>query len=1399
MQYTQWASLVAGVTVLFLIPVTVVGATQGNPVITRELAGNGNAFRSREAAGPPGVFVGNIPQDGAICWTNTDGGSWSVAANWSPNQVPDATNDVFITNSGSYTVVLDMDATVTNLTLGGDGGAQGLAVNGTTLLLNGVGAVGTNGSLNVGGGTVAGGGSIVIDGALNLSGGKLNGVGPITVNGPFAWSGGSISNSAGVTLNGASSLGGAALSFMELDGLLVNAGTLTWSGSDYNLSLGSAGVLSNQVGGTFTIASDVSMWGNVGAIFGNAGLLRKTGDGGTTVLFAALASSGDVQVQTGTLELPRGGWASGTVEVQSNAVLQFGNDYVLASGSSVTGAGTVLESSGMVSMSGSLNLTGTNDLEGGVLAVNAPGSVAVSNLILTSGVLSGNAPVAVNGSFTWSGGIINNTGGVSLNGASSVGGAGSGLMQLDGLLLNAGPLNWSGSGYNLSLGASSTLTNLAAGTITILTDVSMWGDNGATLGNAGLVVKVNPGETDFLHATLVNSGEVQAQSGVLQLTGGGLTSGAFRVASGATLRFNTDYVLAPGSSLTGEGTIEEAAGTVSMSGTMVLSGTNIISGGILEVDAPGSAALSNLNLLRGVLRGSGPVAVNGPFTWIDGIINNIGGVSLNGASVLGSPETGLMKLTGRVMNAGPLMWSGSGYNLTLGSSGLLTNLAGGTITISGDVSMWGDYGSTLGNAGRLSKAGAGGDTTVYATLVNSGEVQVQSGTLELRGGGWASGVFEVPEQAVLQFGNNYALNPGSSVTGEGTVLEASGTLNVSGNLALSCSNVIDGGVLAVSAPGSIVLTNLSLNSGALSGTGPVLVSGAFNWSGGTIDNSAGVTLSGASSIVGSGSNLVQLGGLLINAGTLTWSGGGQSFQFNSGTLTNLAAGTILLAGDLSIENYGSNSLMGNAGILRKVGGASTAAFSAVAIVNTGTVDVQSGILSLGNSYSLGNGTLNFGISDPTHFGQIAFSGMGELAGALSANLNGGYLPSAGDSFAVITYGTRTGAFSSTNLPPGQVWQVDYGVTNLTLQVLNHRLIIAEIPDQVVDELTPWSITNSATEPDMPAQMLTFSLVSGVPGMAVDPSSGVLTWIPQQTNSPSTNTVCVAVTDSGNPPLSATNAFVVIVREVNVPPILPPVPLQTVSARRLLSVTNTAVEANIHSTNWGYGLINAPAGASIDASGVVTWTPSSDQGPNTNTITVVVTNFNVYDQTNPFLASTNEFSVIVCEPSLASPGNYTADAGKTVSFTAFATDNDSGRKLTYGLGASALASAVIDPGNGRFSWRPPVASAGSSNTFQIIVTDDGSPPLSVSQKVCIVVNPLAPVSLKPLSNSAAWFQVQVDGPAGPDYVVLTADSPDAASSNWTILQTSTPDGTPFTVIDTNVSAFATRFYRVRLGP
>ena len=108
----------------------------------------------------------------------------------------------------------------------------------------------------------------------------------------------------------------------------------------------------------------------------------------------------------------------------------------------------------------------------------------------------------------------------------------------------------------------------------------------------------------------------------------------------------------------------------------------------------------------------------------------------------------------------------------------------------------------------------------------------------------------------------------------------------------------------------------------------------------------------------------------------------------------------------------------------------------------------------------------------------------------------------------------------------------------TVTVGNTAPALAPVSDQTLNVGVTLALTNSATDPDVPPQSLTFGLLSGPVGAALD-ASGVFTWRPQVSQGGSSNFVSVVVTDDGSPNLSATNTFSVFVNPVTQPDIASP--------------------------------------------------------------------------------------------------------------------------------------------------------------------------------------------------------------------------------------------------------------------
>jgi hypothetical protein len=78
-----------------------------------------------------------------------------------------------------------------------------------------------------------------------------------------------------------------------------------------------------------------------------------------------------------------------------------------------------------------------------------------------------------------------------------------------------------------------------------------------------------------------------------------------------------------------------------------------------------------------------------------------------------------------------------------------------------------------------------------------------------------------------------------------------------------------------------------------------------------------------------------------------------------------------------------------------------------------------------------------------------------------------------------------------------------------------------------------TVTNSATDSDVPAQILTYALAGAPAWVAINATNGVLVLTPALAQAGTTNLITTIVTDSGTPALSATNLITVFVNPLPV--------------------------------------------------------------------------------------------------------------------------------------------------------------------------------------------------------------------------------------------------------------------------
>jgi parallel beta-helix repeat protein len=355
---------------------------------------------------------------------------------------------------------------------------------------------------------------------------------------------------------------------------------------------------------------------------------------------------------------------------------------------------------------------------------------------------------------------------------------------------------------------------------------------------------------------------------------------------------------------------------------------------------------------------------------------------------------------------------------------------------------------------------------------------------------------------------------------------------------------------------------------------------------------------------------------------------------------------------------------------------------------------------------------------------------------------------------------------------------DNGTPNLndSENEINVAPVLDPVGDQSVDELSLLSFTAAASDVDVPANTLTFSL-SGAPAGASMTAGGDFTWTPTEAQGPGSYVFDVVVTDDGTPNLADSETITVTVGEVNVAPVLDPVGDRSVDELSLLSFTATASDPDVPPNSLVFSLSGAPVGASITAGGDFTWTPTEAQGPGSYVFDVIVT-----DNGTPNLADSESITVTVGEvnvaPVLGFIGNRAVDELTLLSFTATASDSDvPANTLTFSL-SGAPAGASITAG-GDFTWTPTEAQGPGSYVFDVIVTDDGTPNLNDSETITVTVGEdnVAP-TLDPVGDQS------VDELSLLSFTA-TASDPDAPANTLLFSLVGAPAGA---IIDPNTGDF-----------
>ena len=165
--------------------------------------------------------------------------------------------------------------------------------------------------------------------------------------------------------------------------------------------------------------------------------------------------------------------------------------------------------------------------------------------------------------------------------------------------------------------------------------------------------------------------------------------------------------------------------------------------------------------------------------------------------------------------------------------------------------------------------------------------------------------------------------------------------------------------------------------------------------------------------------------------------------------------------------------------------------------------------------------------------------------------------------------------------------------NVRVNEINVAPKLAAIGNKTVDEETALTFTAGATDSDLPANSLTYSLVNAPAGATINSSTGAFSWTPTEAQGANTYNVTFRVADNGAPSLSAEETVTITVREVNKPPVANNAEINGLEDRAVSFVLN-ASDADLPANTLKYSIVAGPQNGSLSGSGLnLTYTPKPD--------------------------------------------------------------------------------------------------------------------------------------------------------------------------------------------------------------
>ena len=321
--------------------------------------------------------------------------------------------------------------------------------------------------------------------------------------------------------------------------------------------------------------------------------------------------------------------------------------------------------------------------------------------------------------------------------------------------------------------------------------------------------------------------------------------------------------------------------------------------------------------------------------------------------------------------------------------------------------------------------------------------------------------------------------------------------------------------------------------------------------------------------------------------------------------------------------------------------------------------------------------------------------------------------------------------------------------NITINAINDAPTISAPDSRTANEGDAITFTVTGSDVDT-GQTLAFSATPLPTGATINATTGAFAWTPAFNQSGSYS-ITFKVTDSGNPPLSATKTTTFTINDLNRPPVANSFPV-TLNEDTATPVTLTGSDPDGETIT--FAVVTPPAHGTLTGTAPnLTYTPALNyNGSDTFTYK---TNDGKVDSVNALVTLT--ITPVNDAPVITVPGTQSVSTGQNVNFTVTAADVDAGQTLTLSA-ANVPNGATFTAATGVFNWTPGVTG---TFTVSFTATDNGTPPLSDTKTVQINVGQ----TNRPPSCTAVQTSTSEDT---PKTFALTCTDPDNNPLTYTVV-------------------------------